>query len=166
MDMITRSDIVRIGFKAIGIAFAIPGIYLLYLAAESFVHVIVNDRGISGLLGPAGFLLISMLPLIPAYMFLVKFSAKSIRLLCALLAFAGWVFINSEIQKIFDPRTFNTRDPMFAAYALIGLAAMLVAVILMIWLYKITSRLLIKWAAIDEIAEQGATPDRRDDQAQ
>jgi hypothetical protein len=160
--MITRSDIVRIGFKVIGIGFGITGIYILHFAVMGMMHIIGNNSGIEGLLGVALFIVISIIPLMIAYMLIVKYSAKSIRLFCAFMALAGWLFINSEIQQIFDPRQYRSDPAMMTTFALLDLAVAIAAIFLMRWLYKKLSKLLIKWAAVDESAEQSATPDRRE----
>jgi hypothetical protein len=161
--MTTRSDIVRIGFKVIGIGFGITGIYILHFAVLGMIHIIGNNSGIEGLLGVALFIVISIIPLMIAYMLIVKYSAKSIRLFCAFIALAGWLFINSEMnQIIIDPRQYRTDFTMKTTLALIYLAVTIATIFLMRWLYKILARLLIRWAAIDEKAEQSAARDRRE----
>jgi hypothetical protein len=160
--MITRSNIVRIGLKILGIIFGIIAISILYFAALIIMKIISNYGEIVDLLAVAVILMFSIIPLILAYMLIVKFSAKSIRLLCAFMAFAGWLFINSEMQKIIDPRQYKSDFTMMTTFALIDLSVTIGAIFLMRWLYKILSKLLIKWAAVEESSEQRATPDRRE----
>jgi hypothetical protein len=160
--MKNRATIVRIGFKAIGVALGILGIYLLYFALPGAIFIIGEYDGKVDLLAEAVILMFSIIPLILAYMLLVKYSAKSIRLVCAFMALAGWLFINSETQTIIDPRQYRPDFTMMLTFALINLAVIIAAIFLMRLLYKISSKLLIKWAAVEESAEQSATPDRRE----
>jgi|WetSurMetagenome_2_1015567.scaffolds.fasta_scaffold01252_7 hypothetical protein len=152
------------GIKAIGIAVGIPGIYMLYLAAEVVVGVIGNDVGPAGLLMAVFFVLHGLIPLLIAYMLIVKFSAKSVRLLCALTAFVCWLLMDSEMNAMFDAGTFKTEYSTVQTRAFAALAS-LIAALLMIWVYRISARLLIKWAAIDENAEKEAARDRSGDHA-